>query len=121
MVRIGELVVIIDALIGDVRLNPNIKDPWLNTIPNREAKKSSSRSLDATCSGLVKTDASQNKQAAPNIRQSVSNNGVTALANTSFETGAISPHITSAPHMAPCPFHSFFVISRFLAMPFAGR
>lgn len=39
MVRIGELVVIIDALIGDVRLNPNIKDPWLNTIPNREDKR----------------------------------------------------------------------------------
>lgn len=99
MVRIGELVVIIDALIGDVRLNPNIKDPWLNTIPNREAKKSSSRSLDATCSGLVKTDASQNKQAAPNIRQSVSNNGVTALANTSFETWCHkSPHHFRSPH-----------------------
>lgn len=52
---------------------------------------------------FVKREAIQNRHAAPNTRQLVISKGVTALANTIFETGAITPHMISAPSIAPMP------------------
>ena len=111
IVSIGELVVTIEALIGEVMLSPKIYEPWLKTMPSMEAKNRESISLWLTCSCLVKNETNQNRSAAPNIRQSVKTKGdKSAPERTNFPTGAISPHINSAPNIAACPFTSFVVI-----------
>ena len=113
MVRMGVLVVIIEAFTGDVSPSPKVNSPWLNTIPSNEAMKSSSMSRLDTFSRLVNSEAIQNKAAAPAMRQSARINGVTALPkNTNFDTGDMNPHMVLAANMERCPFISFAFMLR---------
>ena len=112
MVIIGELVVITDALTGEVRLRPKMNIPWLKIIPSNDAKAMLSRSRLLTSSFFVKRETVQNNTAAPSILNSVSNSGAIPEASTAFPTGALSPHIVSAPSIAPWPFiSSVFILS----------
>ena len=107
MVNIGVLVVMTEASMGEVRLTPMVKTPWLNTTPSKEAKNNFSKSWCGTCSFGVKKERSQNSAAAPSTRISTNNAGVTMLAaKMNFATGEISPHMTLAVNMVAWPFIS---------------
>lgn len=111
IVRIGVLVVMMEASTGEVIPSPMVNNPWLKSTPNMEAKNSFNRSGGDTCSRLVKIEAIQNKIAAPITRISTIMKGVMMLViSTIFEMGDINPHIILAVVMDKWPFNSSFFI-----------
>lgn len=101
MVRIGKAVVIIDALIGEVRLSPHMKHDWFMTMPSNAAKNIFRKSFGLTFSSGVNNETIQKSTAAPIIRQSVSNIGDTPPTSITLPSGALMPHRNSAPSIAP--------------------
>ena len=97
LVRMGVLVVMMEASTGEVMPSPMVNSPWLKSTPSMAAKNSFSKSGGDTCSRLVKMEAIQNRIAAPIIRISTIMNGVMMLViSTIFEIGDIKPHIMFA-------------------------
>lgn len=116
MAQSGMLVVMMDASVGELMLTPRMKQPWLSTIANSEAKNSVTMSLGLTCSGFWNREAIQKSSIAPPTRRSVITKGLTAPdAIISLETGDIRPHIVFAPSIAAWPFRLNFISVNFLS------
>lgn len=64
MAQSGMLVVMMDASVGELMLTPRMKQPWLSTIANSEAKNSVTMSLGLTCSGFWNREAIQKSSIA---------------------------------------------------------
>ena len=77
MVITGDRVTTSEASMGEVLDNPTIKDAWLMTMAKTAEEKKRRISFLGTNSLLIKSDAIQNRTAAPNIRRNVIKNGST--------------------------------------------
>ena len=121
MVIIGMVVVIIEASTGEVKDSPNVKHPWLQTIPNSEAKNNSCKSREETFSLGANIEATQKQTAPPIIRILANRSPVIPASIAAFPIGDINPHILAAASKERCPlailisifFLPYFMLQRY--------
>ena len=97
--NIGDDVVMMLALDGEVIPSPMVKQHWLNTSAKSPAAIIIRPSFSGTCSFFAKSEAVQNSAAPPMMRNDTRLMPSMPFIIAVFPMGAISPHMTHAPSM----------------------
>ena len=95
-------VVAIPALMGEVILNPMVKQHWLPTMPNTAARHNKAMCRGAMCSRRVKSEAIQKSKAPPATRNDTMSMPSNPWVMASLPNGAIKPQKEAAPSRQRC-------------------
>ena len=100
--KIGNDVVTMLALVGEVMLKPTVKTHWLPISPSTPAPMKAKTSFKGTCSCGMNSDVIQNKTAPPAERISTRSRLSMPLFMASLPRGDINPQNTHAARMHVC-------------------
>jgi hypothetical protein len=92
-----------EASMGEVRLRPVMKSPWLKTTPHKAPMKKKRCSCQVTLSRVIKREATQKAAVPKRIRERVRPSGEIQTGNRDLESGILIPNIKVTANMMRCP------------------